>query len=629
MCLLNKKFLFVLLCAVVFQFAAQVGVSFAADVGSKEVNYSEFKRILEKNKDNGKILLITFSPGDKTWEVAAVIKKGNSEKSSGGQKIIVFGQSVEAQESETYSTVTTKDGVDELRKWAEKINATRGDKNLINFKITKESAASWIYFFLIAFVVLCIFFYFRSRSGFSSGGMSRAARKTIPPTRFIDVAGIDEAVEEVKEVIGFLMKNEKINSLGGKMPKGILLVGGPGVGKTLLAKAAAGEAGVPFFSVSGSDFVEKWVGVGASRVRDLFRDARKNAPAIIFFDELDMVGGKRMDDGSGGGKEHGQTVTALLHEMDGVEGIEGVVIMGATNRPDILDPALTRPGRFTRKITVNKPDIVGREKILRVHTKNMPLKDVDLGQIAAGTPGFTGADLENLANEAALAAARRDGNFVRMRDIWAARDRVLLGSERKILISPEEQMVTAFHEAGHAIVGHYTPGSDPVQKISIIPTERAMGVTQFTPEGDKYFLTRKNCLARIKTALGGRLAEVKLFSYHDDPDLIGTGASDDLKRATEIAEKMVREWGMAGNGLSLRTFGDPKGNVFLGYDGYSANYSEIVAQKVDEAIHDIFEQCRKDVEELLADNWGRLKNLASALLEKETLQREEILELIE
>jgi cell division protease FtsH len=438
---------------------------------------------------------------------------------------------------------------------------------------------------------------------------------------FADVAGIDEAKDEVEEIIAFLKDPKKFQRLGGRIPKGVLMMGPPGTGKTLLARAIAGEAGVPFFSISGSDFVEMFVGVGASRVRDLFEQGKKHAPCIIFIDEIDAVGRHRGAGLGGGHDEREQTLNQLLVEMDGFESNEGVIIIAATNRPDVLDPAILRPGRFDRRITVPRPDIRGREGILAVHTKKVPLSgDVQLGIIAAGTPGFVGADLENLVNEAALLAARQDKEAVTMEDFELAKDKVLMGTERRSMVmSAEERRTAAWHESGHTIVGKLVAGNDAVHKVSIIPRGAALGVTMFLPVEDRHLMTKSQTLARIAMALGGRVAEEVVFNE------ITTGASDDIKRATRLARAMVCELGMTKK-LGPVAYGENEENVFLGREMTSRreDYSEDTAREIDEEVRRIVEEQYAVAKQVVVENRDKLERLAHSLLERETLDAEEI-----
>src|SRR6056297_2923881 len=422
------------------------------------------------------------------------------------------------------------------------------------------------------------------RGGAMGFGKSKAKLLTEKHGRvtFDDVAGIDEAKEELEEIVEFLRNPQRFSRLGGKIPKGALLVGPPGTGKTLLARAVAGEAGVPFFTISGSDFVEMFVGVGASRVRDMFEQAKKNAPCIVFIDEIDAVGRSRGVGYGGGNDEREQTLNQLLVEMDGFEANEGIIIVAATNRPDVLDPALLRPGRFDRQITVPNPDIKGREKILGVHARKTPLgPDVDLRIIARGTPGFSGADLANLVNEAALMAARVGRRFVTMVDFENAKDKVMMGAERRsMVLTDDEKKLTAYHEAGHAIVGLNVPQHDPIHKATIIPRGRALGVTMFLPEEDRYSHSRQRLESQLSSLFGGRLAEEIIFGYEH----VTTGASNDIERATEIARNMVTKWGLSDK-LGPLVYGEDDGEVFLGRSvAKSKDMSDRIAQTIDEEI---------------------------------------------
>jgi len=441
---------------------------------------------------------------------------------------------------------------------------------------------------------------------------------------FDDVAGIDEAKEELHEIIEFLREPKKFTRLGGRIPKGVLLVGAPGTGKTLLARAIAGEAGVPFLSISGSDFVEMFVGVGASRVRDLFMQGKKNAPCIIFLDEIDAVGRHRGAGLGGGHDEREQTLNQLLVEMDGFESNEGVILISATNRPDVLDPALLRPGRFDRQVVVPVPDVRGREGILKVHTKKTKLSDdVDLSVIGRGTPGFTGADLENMVNEAALLAARNDKDNIEMQDLEDAKDKVLMGSERRsMIINDEEKKTTAYHESGHALVAKLLPNADPIHKVTIIPRGRALGLTQQLPIDDKHTYTKDYLLDNISILMGGRIAEEIALKTQT------TGASNDIERATDIARKMVCEYGMSEK-LGPLSFGKKEEEIFLGREiTQHKDYSEETAQKIDQEINNLINENYKKTVNLLKDNFTSLNNLAKALLEKETLSGQEIDEIM-
>ncbi len=478
---------------------------------------------------------------------------------------------------------------------------------------------------IIFLVLIWIFFMRQMQMGgnkamsFGKAKAKLVSQKSVKVT-FSDVAGIEEAKYEVEEIIEFLKDPQKFSKLGGKIPKGALLVGSPGTGKTLLAKAIAGEAGVPFFSISGSDFVEMFVGVGASRVRDLFDQAKKNAPCIIFIDEIDAVGRHRGAGLGGGHDEREQTLNQLLVEMDGFEGNEGVIILAATNRPDVLDPALLRPGRFDRQIIVPTPDVKGRLEILKVHTRKIPLADnVPLDKIARGTPGFTGADLSNLVNEAALAAARKSKDKVDMSDFEFAKDKVLMGVERKsMVISETEKKNTAYHEAGHALVAKLSPGTDPIHKVSIIPRGRALGVTQQLPLGDRYTYTKDYLINTLKVLLGGRAAEEIALQH------MTTGAGNDLQRATELARKMVTEWGMSDK-LGPLTFGKKDEQIFLGREiARHKDYSDKTSESIDDEIKTIVMEAYENAKKLLLDNYEFLEKLANTLLEKETIEGSEI-----
>jgi cell division protease FtsH len=442
---------------------------------------------------------------------------------------------------------------------------------------------------------------------------------------FKDVAGADEAKQELEEVVEFLKHPKKFNDLGARIPKGVLLFGPPGTGKTLLARAVAGEAGVPFFSISGSDFVEMFVGVGASRVRDLFEQAKKNAPCIVFIDEIDAVGRQRGAGLGGGHDEREHTLNQLLVEMDGFGVNEGIIIIAATNRPDILDPALLRPGRFDRQIVVDRPDVRGREEILKVHVKGKPLaKEVDLDVLARRTPGFTGADLSNLVNEAALLAARRNKKRVEMGEMEEAVERVVAGPERKSrVISDKEKRLTAYHEAGHALVGMLLDHTDPVHKVSIIPRGRAGGYTLMLPKEDRYYATRSELLAQLKVFLGGRVAEAVVLNE------ISTGAQNDIERATELVRKMICEYGMSET-MGPIAFGKKQEQVFLGRDiSRDRNYSEEVAHSIDKEVRKMVEEAYNGVESILRENIEQLHVIAAALIEKETLEAEELLRLVQ
>lgn len=439
---------------------------------------------------------------------------------------------------------------------------------------------------------------------------------------FKDVAGVEEAKEEVSELVDFLRDPSKFQKLGGRIPRGILMAGSPGTGKTLLAKAIAGEAKVPFFSISGSDFVEMFVGVGASRVRDMFEQAKKHAPCIIFIDEIDAVGRHRGAGMGGGNDEREQTLNQLLVEMDGFEGNEGVIVIAATNRPDVLDPALLRPGRFDRQVVVPLPDIRGREQILKVHMGKVPAdEDVNPSVIARGTPGFSGADLANLVNEAALFAARSNKRLVSMVDLELAKDKIMMGAERRSMVmSDKEKELTAYHEAGHAIVGRSVPGHDPVYKVSIIPRGRALGVTMFLPTEDRYSYTKQQLESQISSLYGGRLAEEMIFG----PEAVTTGASNDIQRATELAHNMVTKWGLSDN-MGPLTYGEDEGEVFLGRSVTQHKaVSDLTAKQIDEDVRTMITRNYDRAKNILTENLDKLHTMAKLLITYETIDSDQI-----
>ncbi len=482
----------------------------------------------------------------------------------------------------------------------------------------------------LAITVLLLFFILRqAQSGGSqalSFGRSRAKMlsENRPKVTFADVAGVDEAKEELAEIVDFLKYPKKYQSLGARIPKGVLLLGPPGTGKTLLARAIAGEAGVPFLSISGSDFVEMFVGVGASRVRDLFDQAKKSAPCIVFIDEIDAVGRQRGAGLGGGHDEREQTLNQLLVEMDGFDQNTGVILIAATNRADVLDPALLRPGRFDRQIVVGRADFKGRQKILEVHARNKPLgREVSLETLAKRTPGFSGADLENLLNEAALLAARRNKNVIEMIDCDEAIDRVMVGPERKsVVMSQKSKNIAAYHESGHAVVGGLLEKADPVHKVTIIPRGMALGLTWSLPEDDRYQVTREELIAQITMALGGRLAEEIKFGD------VTTGASNDFEKATELARRMVTQYGMSE--LGPIQFGRGQHQVFLGRDiGEERNYSEEVASKIDSQVRQIIESCYNNGKRILNENWNKVERMVGSLLDYETVEAEEVRAILE
>ncbi len=550
-------------------------------------------------------------------------------------KILVKPDSLELTNQSNEKFITKLDASDASRKVlldaAGEVNKEKAESIEINF----EQASSGIFWVVLMnalpFLLLVGFLVFTLRQMQAGGnkalsfGKSRAKLLNNQQKRvtFKDVAGVEEAKDELQEIIEFLKDPQKFQKLGGRIPKGVLMVGPPGTGKTLLAKAVAGEANVPFFSISGSDFVEMFVGVGASRVRDLFEQGKKNAPCIIFVDEIDAVGRHRGAGLGGGHDEREQTLNQLLVEMDGFESNEGVILMASTNRPDVLDPALLRPGRFDRQIVVSYPDVRGREGILKVHTRKIPLDEtINVNIIARGTPGFTGADLANLVNEAALAAARRNQKFVTMRDLEFAKDKVMMGPERRsMVISEKERRLTAIHEAGHTLVGMNIPESDPVHKVTIVPRGRALGVTYYLPEQDILGRTKEELLAMIANAMGGRIAEELYIGS------ITTGASNDIERATELARSMVCQYGMSE--LGPLAYGKKEEQVFLGREiAQHRDFSEDTAIKIDREVSRIVSEQYERAKKILFDNKVSMENLTAALLERETLDNVQIRRII-
>jgi cell division protease FtsH len=543
-----------------------------------------------------------------------------------------FKQSLVEFKDVAGNTWVTTIGSDATREMLlKKIDEFNKDNVSATIKTNEEAVSTgWGWLLLIQalpFLLLIGFLAFTLRQMQAGGnkalsfGKSRAKLLNNQQKRvtFKDVAGVEEAKEELQEIIEFLKDPQKFQKLGGKIPKGVLMVGPPGTGKTLLAKAVAGEANVPFFSISGSDFVEMFVGVGASRVRDLFEQGKKNAPCIIFIDEIDAVGRHRGAGLGGGHDEREQTLNQLLVEMDGFESNDGVILMASTNRPDVLDPALLRPGRFDRRVVVGRPDVRGREGILKVHTRKIPLEEgVDVSVIARGTPGFTGADLANIVNEAALNAARYNKKVVTMSDFEVAKDKVMMGAERKsMVISDEEKRVTAYHEAGHTLVGLKTPGVDPVHKVTIIPRGMALGVTMYLPEKDRLSATKEFLLGQIAMAMGGRIAEDIFIGS------ITTGASNDIEKATEIARAMVCEYGMSD--LGPLTFGKKEEQIFLGREiNQHRDYSEDTAIKIDGEVKKIISQQYELARNILIENRDAMERLAEALLVHETLDAVQI-----
>ena len=542
----------------------------------------------------------------------------------------IRGEQVQAVDAggKTFTTVLPG-GSDDILKRMEAHN--------VNIAAKSSQPSAWMSLLQLAlpFLLLGAFWFFLSRQMQGAGrgamgfGKSKAKLLTENKNRktFEDVAGVDEAKEELQEIVDFLKEPAKFQKLGGKIPKGALLVGPPGTGKTLLARAVAGEAGVPFFSISGSDFVEMFVGVGASRVRDMFEQAKKNSPCIIFIDEIDAVGRHRGAGLGGGNDEREQTLNQLLVEMDGFESNEGIILVAATNRPDVLDPALLRPGRFDRQVVVPNPDVQGREKILRVHMRNVPLAaDVDVRTIARGTPGFSGADLMNLVNEAALNAARRDKRMVGQHDFEQAKDKVMMGAERKSMaMTDEEKKLTAYHEGGHAILALSVPSTDPVHKATIIPRGRALGMVMQLPEGDRYSMKFQQMTSRLIILMGGRVAEEIIFGKEN----ITSGASSDIEGATRLAKMMVTRWGYSDE-LGLVAYGDNQDEVFLGMSmGRTQAVSEETAKKIDSEVRRLVSDAYIEAKRILVERLDDLHVLAKTLLDYETLSGDEIIKVLQ
>ncbi len=579
------------------------------------------------------------------WVIIAVVLMAVFQSFSPrtpGMQSLTYNEFIAQVKSDAVSKVRiAEDGLTisgERRDGSKFTTVNPGDRDLVNDllnhrvefeRVPPSNSPSLVYILLqllpyIIFIGIFIFFMRQLQSGGGgrgamSFGRSRAkllAEDQIKVT-FADVAGCDEAKEEVAELVEFLRDPGKFQKLGGKIPRGVLMVGSPGTGKTLLAKAIAGEAKVPFFSISGSDFVEMFVGVGASRVRDMFEQAKKQAPCIIFIDEIDAVGRHRGAGLGGGHDEREQTLNQLLVEMDGFEGSEGIIVIAATNRPDVLDPALLRPGRFDRQVVVPLPDLRGREQILKVHMRKVPVADnVDPSVIARGCPGFSGADLANLVNEAALFAARENAKEVRRDHFDRAKDKIMMGAERRSMaMSESEKKLTAYHEAGHAIVGRLMPGHDPVYKVSIIPRGRALGVTMFLPESDRYSYSKELLIGNLCSLFGGRIAEELIFG----PEKITTGASNDIQRATQIARDMVTKWGLSDE-LGPMTYGEQEDEVFLGRSvTQHKNVSDETARRIDEEVRKVIDSAYQRAKQILLDNMDKLHLMAETLLTYETI----------
>jgi cell division protease FtsH len=575
------------------------------------VTFSQFQRAAAPTE-------LTFSEFEKVvaaGEVQSIELLDSSDALQGDRDNPAGGEPIAYRVE--FSDTIQDDRVDALIQQA----VNRGADSVVNNEAT--GALVGLLFSLLPFVLIFGLFFFLMQNMQGGGGKvmqfgkskAKLVSKDAPKVTFADVAGSDEAVEELREIKDFLENPAKFQAMGAKIPKGVLLYGPPGTGKTLLARAVAGEAGVPFFSISGSDFVEMFVGVGASRVRDLFEQAKANAPAIIFIDEIDAVGRHRGAGMGGGHDEREQTLNQLLVEMDGFDQRSAVILIAATNRPDILDPALLRPGRFDRQIVVDRPDLVGREAILKVHTRGKPISDqIDLNTLARSTPGFTGADLANMINEAALLAARFGKSEISQQELEEAIERVVAGPERKTrLMSEKEKRIVAYHEGGHAIVGHALPQADPVHKISIIPRGRALGFTMSLPTEDRYLIARGELVDRLAVMLGGRVAEeIKIGD-------ITTGAGDDIQRATATAKEMVTQYGMSAR-LGPMTLGQKDSQPFLGRDfGHQADYSGAVAAMIDDEVRHLIDEAHDEALEILVENAGVLELLADTLLEVETL----------
>ena len=583
---------------------------------TKEITYNEYRKVLGQDQI---ISLTVETAPDRSALLRGILKSPVNVQ-------LIDGSMTQVDRFITRIPEFSIEQADILAEKGIEVKVRESSNGFNNFLIL---LAPWLIF-------AAIYFFIFRRMSMQNGGVQRnifafgkSKAKLMSDfdvkTTFEDVAGVDEAVEELKETVDFLMNPDKFQQIGGKIPKGVLLLGPPGTGKTLLAKAIAGEAKVPFFSISGADFVEMFVGVGAARVRDLFETAKKNAPCIVFIDEIDAVGRSRGAGLGGGHDEREQTLNQLLVEMDGFTTKDNVILIAATNRPDVLDTALLRPGRFDRQVTIDKPDIRGRVAILKIHSRKTPLaKDVDIEKIAQSTPGFSGADLANLINEAALLASRSGRKDISRENFEEARDKILMGPERKSMyISDEQKKITAYHESGHVLVAKFTKGSDPIHKVTIIPRGRTLGQTAYLPEEDRYTQDRENLIAMITYALGGRAAEKLVFNQ------TSTGAENDIERATEIARKMVRNWGMSEK-LGPINYGNGHKEVFLGKDySHVREYSEETALQIDVEVRNIIMECMENAKRILSEKKNLLDALAAALIEKEILNSKEIDAIIE
>ena len=606
------RFIFFMMVAFLLLFVFQ---RFFANPANPEITYNEYKSLLSQT--------IVTEVTVKTFEDKSAILNGKLKTVT--PLSLINNTTLPSDRFAVRIPSFSLEQADILAEKGIRIKVEEGTSPLNTFLVL---FAPWIIFGVI------YFFLFRRMNGQNSGqaktifSFSKSRAKLVSEfdvkTTFNDVAGVDEAIEELQETVEFLTNPEKFQRIGGKIPKGVLLLGPPGTGKTLLAKAIAGEAKVPFFSISGADFVEMFVGVGAARVRDLFEQAKKNSPCIVFIDEIDAVGRSRGAGLGGGHDEREQTLNQLLVDMDGFTTSENVILIAATNRPDVLDTALLRPGRFDRQITIDKPDIRGREAILKIHTRNTPLaENVDINVLAKSSPGFSGADLANLVNEAALLAARTDQQLITADNFEQARDKILMGPERKsMFISDEQKKLTAYHEAGHVLVSTYTKGSDPIHKVTIIPRGRSLGLTAYLPLEDRYTHNKEYLLAMITYALGGRVAEDIVF--HET----STGAANDIEKATDIARRMVRQWGMSET-LGPINYGDSHKEVFLGKDySHIREYSEETALQIDIEVRNIIMTCMENAKKIIKEKSSTLHRLAEVLIEKESLNATEIHEII-
>ena len=606
------RFILIMMAGLLVLFVFQ---RFFAGNDGPEITYNEYKSILSRS--------LVKEVRVKTFEDRSVTLNG--ELGAPAQLQLLNGTTLQTNRFAVRIPSFSLEQADLLAEKGVRLKVEEGTSPLNTFFVL---FGPWVIFGLIYFFVMKRMNGQNGAQAKNIFSFSKSRAKLVSEfdvkISFKDVAGVDEAIEELQETVEFLTNPDKFQKIGGKIPKGVLLLGPPGTGKTLLAKAIAGEAKVPFFSISGADFVEMFVGVGAARVRDLFEQAKKNSPCIVFIDEIDAVGRSRGAGLGGGHDEREQTLNQLLVEMDGFTTNENVILIAATNRPDVLDTALLRPGRFDRQITIDKPDIRGREAILNIHTRNTPLDaSVDVTVIAKSSPGFSGADLSNLVNEAALLASRNGQDFITAENFEQARDKILMGTERKsMFISEEQKKLTAYHEAGHVLVSMFTSGSDPIHKVTIIPRGRSLGLTAYLPLEDRYTHNREYLLAMITYALGGRVAEE--LTFHE----VSTGAANDIEKASDIARRMVRQWGMSEK-LGPINYGDSHKEVFLGKDySHIREYSEETALQIDNEVRDIIMGCMQNARKILSERSESLHKLARALIEKESLNAMEIREII-